>query len=71
MVFYSTGVKLIAKDSDVIEDLKIIAEKGVQMLVCGTCLNYFEMNDPLTVGEVSNMYDIMEAIFDADKVVYP
>jgi hypothetical protein len=39
------------------------------MLVCGTCLGYFELNDELVAGQVSNMYDIAETMLRAGKVV--
>jgi hypothetical protein len=39
------------------------------MLVCGTCLGYFEITEDLAVGQVSNMYDIAEAMLGAGKVV--
>jgi selenium metabolism protein YedF len=71
MVFYNTGVRLTAADSDVIDDLKSLEAKGVVMLVCGTCVNYFEIKDRTAVGSISNMYDIAGTLSCAGRIVTP
>ena len=71
MIFYNTGVKLTIEGSDVLEDLKQMNSEGVQILVCGTCLNYFEIKDKLAVGTVSNMYDIVETMSSAGRLLTP
>jgi len=71
MIFYNTGVKLTIQGSDVLDDLKLLESKGVQILVCGTCLNYFEIKEKLAVGIVSNMYDIVEAMSSAGRLFAP
>ena len=71
MIFYNTGAKLTVQGSDVLDDLKKLESKGVQILVCGTCLNYFEIKDKLAVGIVSNMYDIVEIISSAGRLFTP
>jgi selenium metabolism protein YedF len=71
MIFYNTGVKLTVQGSEVIEDLKQLETAGVQLLVCGTCLNYFEIKDKLTAGTVSNMYDIVETMSHAGRLIVP
>ncbi|NTW77365.1 MAG: sulfurtransferase-like selenium metabolism protein YedF [Syntrophaceae bacterium] len=71
MIFYNTGVKLTIQDSDVLDDLKQLERGGVQILVCGTCLNYFEIKEKLAVGVVSNMYDIVEAMSSAGRLFAP
>ncbi|MFZ3157005.1 MAG: sulfurtransferase-like selenium metabolism protein YedF [Smithella sp.] len=71
MIFYNTGVKLTVQGSDVLEDLKQLESEGVQVLVCGTCLNYFEIKDKLAVGVVSNMYDIVEIMNSAGRLLVP
>lgn len=71
MIFYNTGVKLTVQDSDVLDDLKTLESKGVQILVCGTCLNYFEIKDKLAAGIVSNMYDIVEIMSNAGRLISP
>ena len=71
MIFYNTGVKLTVEGSDVLEDLKHMESEGVQILVCGTCLNYFELKDKLAVGTVSNMYDIVDTMSSAGRMLMP
>jgi len=71
MIFYNTGVQLTVQGSDVLEDLKQLEGEGVQILVCGTCLNYFEIKDKLAVGVVSNMYDIVEIMSSAGRLLVP
>lgn len=71
LVFVNTGVRLVIKDSPVLEDLQTLNERGVDILACGTCLNYLELTDQVAIGTVSNMYDIAETLLGAGKVVAP
>jgi selenium metabolism protein YedF len=71
IIFYNTGVKLAVKDSEVLEDLQQLAEGGVDILVCGTCLNYFDLTKEIGVGIVSNMYDIADSMCTAGRLVIP
>jgi selenium metabolism protein YedF len=69
IVFFNTGVKLTCENSPVLDDLCTLEAEGIEMLVCGTCLGYFDLKDKLAVGQVSNMYDIAEAMLQAGKVL--
>jgi len=71
MIFYNTGVKLTLQGSETLEDLKELAAAGVEILVCGTCLNYFEVKEKLGVGVVSNMYDIVGTMSRAGRLLTP
>ncbi len=71
IIFYNTGVKLTVKNSEVIDDLKISQARGVEILICGTCANYFEIKDEIGVGVISNMYDIAEKLLGAARLVSP
>jgi len=71
MIFYNSGVKLTASDSDVIDDLKTLESKGVKLLVCGTCVNFFELTGKIGAGVVSNMYDIAATLSAAGRIVKP
>jgi intracellular sulfur oxidation DsrE/DsrF family protein len=51
--------------------LKKLEKAGVQLLVCGTCLNYFEVKDKLEAGSISNMYDIMDTMSSAGRLLVP
>ncbi len=69
IIFFNAGVKLACEGSPVLDDLRTLESHGIEMLVCGTCLGYFELAEQLTVGQVSNMYDIAETMLVAGKVV--
>ena len=71
IIFYNGGVKLRTEGSPVLEDLKNLAAQGVEVISCGTCLNFYQLSEKLAVGEVSNMYDIVEHLRKADVVVKP
>jgi selenium metabolism protein YedF len=70
ILFFNTGVRLACEGSPVFDDLCALEAEGVEMLVCGTCLGYFELKEELGVGQVSNMYDIAETMLGAGKVVH-
>lgn len=69
IILLNSGVKLVVEGSPVLNDLRALAESGIQVLACGTCLGQYGLREKLQVGEVSNMYDIAEALLGADKVV--
>ena len=69
IVFFNAGVKLVVEGSPVLDDLRALAAKGVEMLACGVCLNYFSLRDRVAVGVVSNMYAILETMFGAQHIV--
>jgi len=71
LILYNTGVRLASRDSAVIDDLVQLQAAGVELLVCGTCVNYFGLTDLLGAGIVSNMYDIAAAMTGAGKLVIP
>jgi len=71
MLFYNGGATLTAEGSDSLEDLKHLEEQGVEILTCGTCLNYYNLSDKLQVGSVTNMYSIVEKMAGADKIITP
>ena len=69
IIFFNTGVNLVCEGSPVLEDLCALENEGIEILACGTCLNYLELTDKLAVGQVSNMYSIAETMLAAGKVV--
>ena len=71
ILFYNGGVIWTTEGSDSLEDLKTMEEQGVEILSCGTCLNFYGLTDKLKVGSVTNMYDIVESMAKADKVSHP
>lgn len=71
MLFYNGGATLTAKGSDSLEDLKALEEQGVEILTCGTCLNYYGLTEELQVGSVTNMYNIVEKMAKAGRIIRP
>ena len=71
VLFYNGGVQLTTADSESLQDLKELEAQGVEILSCGTCLSYYELTDRLMVGEVTNMYTILEKLQEADKIIKP
>ncbi len=69
LIFYNGGVRLTCEGSEVLEDLKALEEKGVEIISCGTCLDFFEIKEKLQVGEVSNMYTIYEKLKNPANLV--
>jgi selenium metabolism protein YedF len=69
LVFMNSGVRLAAERDDTIELLKKIEARGVELLVCGTCLDYFHLKERLGAGRVSNLYEITERFLAPGGVV--
>ncbi len=67
--FYTDGVKLVVEGSSVIDQLKALEAKGVHLILCSTCLNYYGLIDKVQVGIIGGMTDIIEAQGRADKVI--
>lgn len=70
IIFFNSGVRLVVEDSPVVEDLRTLAEDGVEILACGTCLDHYDLKDEIAVGVVSNMYTIAETLLTAGRLVY-
>lgn len=71
ILFYNGGVKLACEDAPVLEDLKSLEALGVEILACGTCLNFYGLTEKLQVGSVTNMYVIAEKMSQASLIVKP
>jgi selenium metabolism protein YedF len=71
MIFINSGVKLTTIDEEAAEALSLLHDKGVQILSCGTCLQHFGLEDLLKIGKVTNMYEVIETLNSATKVVSP
>ena len=71
ILFYNGGARLTTEGSLSLEDLRSMEAQGVQILTCGTCLNYYGLTEKLAVGGVTNMYSIVETLSGADKVIKP
>ncbi len=69
ILFINSGVYLVTGESNSLDELKELEKKGVKILACGTCLNYFALEDKIEVGEVSNMQLNVELLTETDKVI--
>ncbi|SHJ93743.1 sulfurtransferase-like selenium metabolism protein YedF [Paramaledivibacter caminithermalis] len=69
VLFLNGGVKLTTEGSEVIENIRKLEGEGVEILSCGTCLDYFNLKDKLIVGGVTNMYTIVERMNDAKNTI--
>jgi selenium metabolism protein YedF len=71
LVFYNAGVTLVSQGSEHLEALTGLAAAGVDVLACGACLDFYRLKDKLAVGRVTNMFEIIETLSAADRVVSP
>ena len=70
VIFYNKGVYLTTLNEKTVEDLKTLKERGVEILSCGLCLGNYEVKEKLQVGEITNMYKIVE-IMRSNHLVNP
>lgn len=68
---YNGGAKLTCEGAPSLEDLRAMEARGVEILTCGTCLNFYGLTEKLAVGSVTNMYAIVEKLTSADRIVRP
>jgi selenium metabolism protein YedF len=71
LIFLNAGVRLASEGSDLIALLKELEDLGVEILSCGTCLDFFKLKEKLVVGRVTNMYDIVSSLVAATTVLRP
>jgi len=71
IIFYNSGVKITAGDSGSADVINTLFEMGVDILSCGACLKYYGLTDSLKAGRISNMYEIVEIMLNADKIITP
>jgi selenium metabolism protein YedF len=68
LVFWNTGVKLVAEGSWALGHLKKLEQQGVDILACGTCLDFFELKDKLKVGQPTTMVSSIDFMLNSDIV---
>lgn len=71
MIFYNSGAFLTCEGSESLEDLKAMEAEGVKIMTCGTCLDFYGLKEKLSVGSVSNMYEIVETQMRAALIIRP
>ena len=71
ILFINSGVKLVSEGSECLTPLKDLEAMGVEILACGTCLDYFELKAKVMVGKVTNMYEIVSSFLQTARVISP
>lgn len=66
---FNSGVKLACIEGQILDDLKALEEAGVDIIVCGTCLDYYGIKEDIKVGEIANMYSIYESMKNANNTI--
>ena len=71
LILINSGVQLAAEGSNVLDTLRALSEEGVEILSCGTCLDFYKLKEKMKVGVISNMYDIIQSMVEADRLIRP
>lgn len=71
VIFLNSGVKLVVMDSEYIDIIKDIEKSGIEIVSCGTCLDYFHLKEKVGAGRISNMFEIMSSFNEATNVIRP
>lgn len=71
ILFYNSGAYLTSEDSKCLDDLKTLEEKGVEIITCGICMDFYGIDEKLAIGTPTNMYSIAEKLINAKKVIKP
>jgi selenium metabolism protein YedF len=69
LIFFNSGVRLATEGSRSLDDLGLLADQGVRILLCGTCLGHFDLKERVSAGEIPNMFAISETMLRAGKVI--
>jgi selenium metabolism protein YedF len=71
LIFYNSGVKLVVKESGVVTSLQELEAAGIEILVCGTCVDFYELKEQVGAGRISNMFTLTELMAKTGHVVKP
>ena len=69
LIFMNSGVKLLTKECGVLNYIKSLENKGVSILACGICTDYYNLNEKITIGNITNMYSIIEILNNSGSVI--
>ncbi len=69
IIFLNSGVEIACENSDSLDDLNKLLQEGTEIVSCGTCLDFYQLKEKLKIGEISNMYDIVELLNSDNKVI--
>jgi selenium metabolism protein YedF len=71
LIFINSGVKLVSQESEYIDILKALETAGVEIISCGTCLDFFDLKTKVGAGRISNMFEILSSFNEATNVIRP
>ncbi|MGL5635898.1 MAG: sulfurtransferase-like selenium metabolism protein YedF [Bacteroidales bacterium] len=71
IILYNSGVKLAVNGTDSCNALIEMENKGVNVICCGTCVDFYDLKQQIGVGTISNMYKIIECSVNSSKLIYP
>ena len=71
IVLYNSGALTAVNGSDTARSLMALEDRGVMIIICGACVDFFKIGDKISVGSISNMYKIASILSNADSVIYP
>ena len=71
LILINSGVQLASEDSKVLDTLRGLSEEGMEIVSCGTCIDFYGLKDKMKVGVISNMYDIVQSLIGADRLIRP
>jgi len=71
ILFYNNGVKLVTNTSVDIDNLRDLEKMGVELMICGTCVNFYSLESEIGAGTISNMFVMAEIMASTGKVIKP
>jgi len=71
LILINSGVRLASEGSQALDTLRTLSQKGVEIVSCGTCLDFYKLRDKMGVGRISNMFDILQSMTEADCLIRP
>jgi selenium metabolism protein YedF len=71
LILINSGVQLASEDSKVLDTLRELSEEGTEIVSCGTCIDFYGLKDKMKAGVISNMYDIVQSLLRADRLIRP
>lgn len=69
IIFINSGVKLLTEEYGILENLRLLKARGVSVLACGICTDYYKLNEKIEIAEISNMYSIIEILNNSGSVI--
>ncbi len=71
ILFVNSGINLTTTGSEVLETLKKLQERGIDIASCGLCLDFYHKKDQVEIGRVTNMFEMVEVQCQAARVICP